>query len=213
MINSFSFATINIQSNIMYQSIDFKYLFNCEKNLYDSPFLHPYKDIMVLHDESIINNQIATKTLLVNICNQNIILNKYPAMIYGQVVGIQIIPELFSANPIKKVINCNTWNINLVLDKYRYITGFSEFQQEIIFCLIYGIGMQSDKSIANYIENKISKVVCPRAVSSGIKEIYNKLCVNSREVLLYSLYFLNFDKYIPNTFLKAGIYPMENLLN
>ena len=209
--NAFSFATIDIQSNIIYQNLNFKGFFNCQTNLYDSHFLNPYKEVLRKHDQYIINDQIATKTLLVNICNCNIVLNKYPAMVYGQVVGIQIIPELFSINPMKKIINSANWDASLVLDKYRYISGFSEFQQEIIFCLIYGL--HSDKSIVNFIESKIGKIIYSRAVSDAIKEIYNKLCVNNRELLIYSLYYFNFDKHIPTSFLKPGVYAMENLLN
>ena len=84
------------------------------------------------------------------------------------------------------------------------ISGYSVFQQEIIFYLLQG--QQSDKIIANLIQNKTKKNIEPKSIRDSIQAIFKKLRTFDRNELVLYLNSLGFNKYIPNTLYSSGVY-------
>ncbi len=207
--NSFSYATIDAKSNILDQTQNFKKLFNCDTNLYSSPELNKYKKILLTHDKNIFDYGVINKTLLVNIFEENIVINKYPIIVYGQIVGIQLIPEIFRINKMNNLFYDGITHLSEIPEKYKNITGYSDFQQEIIFCLL--VGIRTCKSIVNFIQLKTNILVEVKSVSNALEAIYSKLLVNNKESLIFVCCCLNFDKYLPKKLFPAGVYLMQDL--
>ena len=208
--NFFPIATIDRKSNIIHQNNQFKNLFKCEKNLYSSPLLSPYEQFFSNQDKIIIEKSVATKTLLVNICEHNLILNKYPIILYDQIIGVQIIPEIFKVNNLKNLFQYTHFNCNLIPSKYLNINNYSELQQEIIFCMLRGY--HTDKGIAHAIKSITKKELVTKTIERSIGRMYSKLLVNDRESLTNLFHCLNFDNYIPRTLYTSGVYSIESLI-
>lgn len=204
------YATIDAKSNIIYQNKDFQALFNCNNSeFYDYLLFKPYKQMLSIQDTNIMQFGTTAKVLLINIFDKNIILNKYPIIVHNQIIGIQLVPEIFRINKMNNLLDDNTVHLSNISEKYKIITGYSNFQQEIIFCLISGF--QSDKAIANFIGKKTNLIIQARSVSDGIKAIYTKLLVNNRDSLLFTLHYLNFNEYIPKSLFPPKVSFLEDL--
>ena len=203
-ISSFAFATIDTKSNILFQNQIFENLFNSKNNLYDHILLNPYKKTLVNADKLILEQGISTQILLINIFEDNIILKKLPLVAYNQIVGIQIIAEVLKFNSFNKISRNNSRLSAEILEEHKIISGYSQFQQEIIFCLLNN--KHSDKAIANFIQSKVETVIEPRAVKDSISAIFKKLRVTDRNELVFCLQHLGFNKYIPKTLYTSGVY-------
>ena len=210
MSNFFPIATIDRKSKIIHQNNQFKDLFRCDKNLYSSPLLSSYEKFFSEQDKKIIENSVATKMLLVNVCEYNLILSKYPVILYDQIIGIQITAEIFRINFLKNFTKYNPTSFKSINSKYFDINNYSELQQEIIFCMLRGY--HTDKGIANEIHTISQKEISAKSVERAIGKIYSKLLVSDRENLICLFHYLNFDKYIPRTLYNKGIYNIENLI-
>ena len=115
-----------------------------------------------------------------------------------------MISEILKFNSLRKsLINVIKLSAD-ILDEHKIITGYSQFQQEIIFCLLNGI--HSDKAIANFIQTKSKNIIEPRAVKDSILAIFKKLRITDRDELVFCLQYLGFDKYIPKTLYPSGVY-------
>ncbi len=210
MNNFFPVATIDRKSNIIHQNTQFKNLFRCDKNLYSSPLLSPYEQFFSNQDKIIIEKSVATKTLLVNVCEHNLILNKYPIILYDQIIGVQIIPEIFKVNNLKNLFQYYNFNCNLISSKYLDINNYSGLQQEIIFCMLRGY--HTNKGITHAIKSITKRELTNKTVERSISRLYSKLLVNDRESLTTLFHYLNFDKYIPRTLYGSGVYNIESLV-
>lgn len=199
-----SFATIDSKSNIIYQDSAFRQLFNTENILYDSVVLSPFKEMLLNQDKLILEKGIGSQILLINICENNIILKKTPIISYNQIVGINLLSEIFSINPLKHELSKNIKLNSAISNEHKYVTGYSPFQQQIIFCLL--MGMQSDKEIANFMNKITFNIFECSNIRNGIREIFKKLFVSNRECLINCLFKLNFDKHIPDSLFPKGVY-------
>ena len=211
MDNLHSYATIDNKSNILFQSDQFKNIFFNSGKLYESPLLQEYKDFLLAQDQTVINNGVITKSVLINMYEQNFVLTKFPATIHDKTIGINIVIEEFRINNLKNFINFS--GIKYPSDipkKFLNIDSYSDLQREIIFCLL--INKHTDKSIAEFIERKKKKIATPRSIKNAFHEIYNKLPTNDREDLTALCYKLNFDKCVPTTLYSRGIYNSSDIM-
>ncbi len=211
MNSLFSYATIDSKSNILCQSNKFESVFLCKDHrLYSSPLLNPYEDILSDQDKRVINNNETTKSLLINISEQNFILTKFPAIVHNQTFGVYVSLEEFRINLLKNFINFdNTRFPSNIEPKYLNIANYSKLQREIIFCLL--INKHSDKSIAQFIESRKHIIISTRSIKNAFHQLYNKLLTNDREHLTALCYQLNFDKYIPTTLYVPGVYNIADI--
>ena len=208
--NLFSIAMIDNRSRILYQSENFKNIFPNNIILYESPILKKYQNILSLYDQKVIKYSEVHKILLINICNQNYVLIKSPLPITTEKNAIHMIVEEF------KICNFNYNNNNIkkilatIPNKFKDINNYSTFQKEIIFALL--LNKQNDKSIANFINSKKSSNISHKSINNAIGLIYKKLFVSDRDSLVAICCSLNFNKHIPVSLYKPGIYDINEFL-
>lgn len=200
----FSFATIDSNANILNQSDDFRTIFKVDDMLYNSPLLQDYKHVLKSADDKVIKNCESSKLLLINIADKNYILTKSPYIVQNHTFGIYLLLEEFRINALRDIISFSSYISQNINPKFTLIENYSSLQKEVIFCLL--TGLHSDKTIAQFIEAKTGRITSTHAIKNALKEIYNKLLANDRESLTRLCYQLEFDRYIPKTFLAPGIY-------
>ena len=199
-------AIIDQKSNIINQSDSFREIFNVGNKamLYDNEIFVKYKPTLLQHDKLIISNKTSSPIFLINILNKNYTLRKTPLIINKQLIGIQVTVEEFIINSFNKLLNKNIELHPSIKHEHKYITGYSSFQQEIIFCLLNN--KTNYKSIANFLSKLHNNTINDTAIRDSLQAIYNKIIVTNKEHLIDCLFYLGFDNHIPKSLFPNGIY-------
>lgn len=203
---SISHAIVDNNAHLLYQSNCFKGIFNTEQNsaFYNCPILAPYKSTLLQHDKLIISNKTSSPIFLINILHKNYILRKTPLIINNKLIGMQVTAEEFIINSFNRLLNKNIKLHPSIKHEHKYITGYSSFQQEIIFCLLNN--KTNYKSIANFLSKLHNNTIHDTAIRDSLQAIYNKIIVTNKEHLIDSLFYLGFDNHIPKSLFPNGVY-------